>query len=141
MGMAAPAGSSWVGAADGPAGSPWEGATEAPAATGSGERSIANLLRGGVLLATSLLVLSSIASLIFDLPLGDHSIPFAALFDGSHGWISVSAQLGFLALAVTPLLRVALAALVFSRGGEKGQASVAAAVLVLLLFSMFLGAA
>lgn len=118
----------------------WEPDVPQAGGAGAGERSIANLLRGGVTLATILLVISSVASLAFDLPLGDRSLPFGELFDGSHGWIPVAAQLGFLALAATPLLRVALAALVFSREGETGQATVAAGVLSLLLLSMLLGA-
>ena len=107
----------------------------------AGELAISRLLRGGVTLAASLLVLSLVGSWNAGGSIAGTTVPFAELFAGERTAPAILAQLGLLALALTPFARVALAAGLFARAGEKRQALVSAAVLALLLVALFLGAA
>lgn len=104
-----------------------------------GEVAIARLLRTGVRVASTLLALALAGSLISGTPLGDHLLGTADLLAGRFGWTSLVAQVGLLALAVTPLARVALAAGLFAKAGERRQALFSAGVLALLVLALVLG--
>lgn len=104
-----------------------------------GEVAIARLLRAGVRIAAALLALALAASWLLGLPIGDHTLRIADLLAGRFGWVSLVAQLGLTALAITPLARVALAAGLFARAGERRQALFSFGVLALLLLALLLG--
>lgn len=105
-----------------------------------GEAALALVLRGGVAVATVMLVAALVTSIYLGVPLVGHTFPVNELFTGQHDAVQILAQLGLLALCVTPLLRVAFSVLVFGRAGEPRQAWIAAGVLCLLILGMFLGA-
>lgn len=103
------------------------------------ERAVARLMRRGVLLSAALLVAGFIGAGIAGEPLRGAALPLPALLRGEAGPWALLAQLGLLVLAATPLLRVALAAGVFARLGERRTSLAALAVLGFLAASLFLG--
>ena len=98
---------------------------------------IADLLRWGVRLSVVLLVAAALFSLLLGLPLGAQLVPLSQL--GELPLPDRLAELGLLALALTPLARVALAAGLFARAGERRHAGIAFGVLALLGISLLLG--
>lgn len=98
---------------------------------------IADLLRWGVRLSVLLLVAAMLASLLLGRPLGGRLVPVGQL--GELPLPDRLAEVGLLALACTPFARVALAAGLFARSGERRHAGIAIGVLVLLGISLLLG--
>ncbi len=102
---------------------------------------LALVLRGGVLSAASLLGAALAISLLFGLPIHGGGGSLQDLWQGHTPGLQSLAQLGILALALTPVARVALSIPIFARAGERKQALIGLGVLLLLALSMLLGKA
>lgn len=111
----------------------------APPMESKGDAAIALLLRGGVFAAAGLLGAALAGSLLLGVPLQGQGAPLHEVFAGQAPLFESFAQLGILALGITPVARVLLSIPIFAREGDRSQAWIGIGVLVLLAASMLLG--